>query len=256
MIIVSASMPRSASGYYYRLTEELLLAGGIPVSSTRSLRENLGMKLPVKYDRLEWWKLIQIAKVGLNNTFPIKTHHAPTATLKYFMAKGRFRATYIYRDPRDVIVSALELGKKLREKGNTERYFRIGPYRSFARFYTLEGAIRWVNWQLYPRWKKWTNCRNVLTTKYENLILDKLIELRRLADFLEIKVDDDQLKCIIKKYEPDSSGKIQGDFWRPGRGYLLNKGIIGRYKKELSQKEQELCWKHLKTCLTMMGYNE
>ena len=196
----------------------------------------------------------QLSETGCEFTFPVKTHASPSWYVKRQLKTQSFKATYIYRDPRDVIVSALEIGKKNRERGDAKRYFGIGLYRSFARFYTLEGVIRWVNWQLFPPWKKWMRCQDILVTKYEDLVLNTPDEIRRLGEYLGVLLSEKQVEEILSKYSTDDSGRIKNDFWRPGRGYLKNKGKIGRYKKILNEEKQHLCERKLHRCLTMMRY--
>ena len=174
--------------------------------------------------------------------------------MRHLLRNGGARATFIYRDPRDVLVSALELGKKLRDKGEAKRFFAIGPYRSFARFYTVDNAIRWINWQLLPRWRKWTSRPNVLVTKYEDLVTNKIDELSRLADFLQLEVRREDLVKILQKYEPDGSGRITDNHWRPGRGPLVNKGVMGRYLTCLTSEQKDKCSSRLEKCLKEMGY--
>jgi len=79
-------------------------------------------------------------------------------------------------------------------------------------------------------------------------------EIHRLAAYLEIALSEKQIEEILAKYTTDNTGKIKDDFWRPGGGYLKNKGKIGRYKEKLSDAEQALCNQRLHRCLSMMGY--
>ena len=257
MVIVSASMPRSASRYFYFLTNDLLQLAGYP--NVYSIREKYHTNLfrSVKwYDWVKWYDYRQVSKIaqaGGKDTFAIRTHKRPNTALRYFLKTGRFKATYIYRDPRDVILSTFEIGAKFRESGNTDRYFRIGPYKGFARFHTFKGTVSWFKMQIFPRWKKWIRMPNTLTTKYENLVTDPFLHLKKLAQFLEISVPDEGMREIIQKYEPDSTGK-RPEYRTGGGGKVFNRGIIGRYKTELSLEQQEFCSKHLHKCLEEMGY--
>ena len=254
MIIISASMPRSASLWYRNLTVDILKAGGHANPDMKTILDAMGRSVPRNVNQLGYRAMKQLCIHGGKYSFPVKTHASPSWHVKRQFENKTLKGTYIYRDPRDVIVSALELGQKNREHGDAKRYFLAGPYKSFARFYTLEGAIKWVNWQLFPRWKKWMGCKNILTTKYEDLVLNTANEIHRLAAYLEIALSEKQIEKILAKYTTDNTGKIKDDFWRPGRGYLKNKGKIGRYKEKLSDAEQALCNQRLHRCLSMMGY--
>jgi len=254
MIVVSASMPRSGSLWYYRLTQDVLTYAAIR-NYIRSvdLRGIWGQNIGGSLHRFDWGQLFQLEKATKDGLITVKTHKAPSHVLRYFIGRGKVKATYIYRDPRDVIISALERGNSMREKGEAKRYFGIGPYRTFARIKTLRGAILWVRWQLFPRWQKWQKCHNVLFVKYEDLVRDTSYQLKRLTDFFEIDLSDIQLEEIVKKYQPDGSDKLDC-YWRWGGGKMFNKGVIGRYKTVLSKKEQDLCLKCLEKILSTTGY--
>lgn len=248
-------MPRSASLFYINLTKDLLTAGGYQNPDFKTVRDNFDKGLPRNTGRLGVFKTIKLLRAGDKFTFPVKTHAPPNPLLKRKLNNNKIKATFVYRDPRDVIVSALELVKKLRENGSARRYFLIGPYRGFARLKNLSGAAAWVNYQLFPRWKKWVACNNILTTKYEeDLITDTYSQLERLSQYLEIKITDEQIVEILKKYEPTDSGRIKGDYWRENRGYLKNKGVIGRYRTKFSPSEQEFLNQRLGKCIELMGY--
>ena len=254
MLIVCASMPRSASLWYTHLMRDLYRASGVHETGITAHSERLGKRLPGA-GRLEPWQLFKLVRnLGEHNVCMIRTHCRLSLTLRHLLNNHSARATFVYRDPRDVIVSALELGRKMREKGEARRYFGIGPYQSFARFFTLEGAIRWVKWQLFPRWKTWAKCNDVLLTRYEDLVVDTISELERLAAFLNLPVGMRSLEGIVEAYAPDKSGRIDGDLWKKGRGPMRNKGIVGRYKTSLTLKQQDLCNTRLAKCLKEMGY--
>ena len=184
----------------------------------------------------------------------IKVHVRPSCLLKYYIKQGLAKATYIYRHPFDVMVSALELGQQMRTRGEARRYFLIGPYRSFARFYTISDVIFWVKHQLYPRWKKGTSCDNILITKYESLVMNTYDEIERLSSHLGVSLAPDEINELIKKYTPNKNGSLEGDKWKRGRGPIFNKGIINRYKDILTPKELLICENNLKEILIDMKY--
>ena len=192
-------------------------------------------------------RLDRIGRQG--NTFVVKTHRRPSPRLRRLLATGRFKATYIYRDLRDVIVAALEAGERFRATHKPRRLFLIGPYRfAFARLFTVEGAIRYARWRLVPRWEAWVRCPGVLITRYEDLLADTRGELRRLADFLQLDVTDEQMQDIAIKYQRD-----QGD-QAAKVASALNKGVAGRHLEVLSREQQELCRKRLGRYLKRMKY--
>ena len=134
------------------------------------------------------------------------------------------KITCIYRDPRDVVLSAMGHGKKI---------IAEGLKHTFASCQTLEGTISQVkNW--LKIFKPWLNIvsENILVVKYESLIANPLLELERLAEFLGIGFDCNRLQSIYDRYNPDKLDEDQKEYLH------FNRGIVGRYK-QLTKKEQK-----------------
>ena len=251
MIVISAGMQKAGTGWYFNMTNDLLVAAGH--RDAREVRDQYNLhsilvKKNVALSRLDRSTLKKLERVSQQEgrMFAVKTHRGPSASLRRLMEQGSFAATYIYRDVRDVIVSALERGKVMREKGLDRRYFGIGPYRSFGRLYTVEGATLWGRWQLIPRWRAWTKCNGVLVTRYEDLLANTFAEAKRLSEFLKLNLDEDSVWKVCEKY--DRNNAAQG-----GRLHF-NQGIIGRHHDQLSPRHQELCQRRLGPFLKQMGY--
>ena len=255
MIILSAGMQKYGTGWYWNMTNELLMAAGHP--DAREIREKyqLHSLLTTKncnVRRLDDQAIIELDRIRQQgHTFVVKTHRRPSKLVRKLMAEGRIRATYIYRDLRDVIVSALERGRVMRETGQLHgRHFYIGPQKSFAKYHTVRGAILWARFRLLPVWKAWANCDGVLMTRYEDLHADTQGQLRRLADYLDLDVSEKQIETIAAAYD---RSRIKADISRAGHLHL-NKGVTGRFKDVFSEEQQELCRRRLGRYLQMMGY--
>ncbi len=259
MIVLSAGMQKAGTAWYWNMTNELMMAAGYP--DAREIREKYRLhslltskncNVPVLRDRVVM-ALDRISADG--NTFVIKTHRGPSKLVRKLIAQGRFKATYIYRDLRDVIVSALDRGRVMRETGQFRgRHFYIGPQKSFAKYHTVRGAILWARLRLVPRWKAWARCDGVLMTRYEDLHADTHGQLRRLAEFLDLDVSDKQIEVIVAAHHRD---RVKTKIKTTGQQHLhFNKGVTGRFKEVLSQEQQELCRRRLGRYLQMMGYPE
>jgi hypothetical protein len=184
--------------------------------------------------------MIRLAMPHLRGeTFVIKTHNRPSQNVRRCMKLGMIRATYIYRDPRDVVLSALDHGAKIRQNGEQH---------TFGNLLSTEDSIRYVK-GLLTIWDEWMATGKTHCVRYEDLLSNPLEELCRLRDFLELRVGVEQLRRIVETYRGDqlSDEGVKGSLH-------FNQGISGRYKEVMSQSELGLCNQHFSSYLQRMGY--
>jgi hypothetical protein len=235
-------MQKSGSGWFFNLTNDLLVATGN--QDVRQIRERYHLHPFMKYYNCNIGRPI-LPKVAiltvihyLGNTFVVKTHSFPSPSLRYQISRKIVKATYIYRDPRDAVVSAYEHGKRLRSQGQIH---------SFATLKTLEEAIlRARNW--LKIWEAWNSQPNTLLVRYEDLLSQPENELRRLANFLNLTLAEDKRIKIISAYQPESNEDLAG------KGLHFNKGVIGRYRSVMTSHELKLCTEQFGDYLNLMGY--
>lgn len=252
MIVLSAGMQRAGTRWYYNLIKDVLAEAGHPTALQVREEYNLDfLNLPnCNLRRLKPQYLKRLKEVSEQNTlFVVKTHCRPSPLLMQYLDEGKMKATYIYRDLRDVILSGLERGEKIRANGEARRYYGIGPYRTFARLHTLEGSIIWAKWQLFSRWKAWMCCKGVLFIRYEDLIADTVGQLKRLTDYIEIDIPESKLREIVDSYQRDRA--IKGEIEKPR---FLEKGVVGRHKEVFTNEQQQMCIDRLGPALKQMGY--
>jgi len=240
-LILSAGMPRAGSGWFYNFTHDLMVASGF--QSARQIRKrfrlesiltevncNIGALTPHRL----FWVLIPVL---LGNRFVIKTHAGPTSIATFLIQRGVMKTMYIYRDPRDALLSAFEYGQRARQDS------REGV---FSRLTTIEDAILFME-EYVKISKAWLSCDAALHTRYEDFLLDYENEVKRIVRFLELDFDSEQINDVIKDYCPESM--------EPGqRGMHLVKGKIGRYKTNLTTEQKSLCLSLFRTYLEEMDY--
>jgi hypothetical protein len=175
--------------------------------------------------------------VFFGNTYAIKAHAKPTRLAMSLIRRNLIAPTYIYRDPRDALLSAYEYGKRKRERGQKG---------AFTHLTTIDAAIEFM--LDYVRISEaWLSCQNALHIRYENLLTNYDAEFMRLLDFLGIDGDNPKLQKIAETYRPE-----KGRDDRAGMHFV--KGIIGRYRQALTRSEQEKCRKVFAPYLERMGY--
>jgi hypothetical protein len=246
MIVLSAGMQKSGSGWYFNLTNDLLVAAGH--QDVRVLRGRFRLQRLMKHHNCNIGRPIlpRLAVLTslhlMGNTYVVKTHSRPTPSLQALISLGVARVAYIYRDPRDAAISAYDHGCRLRQEGETQ---------TFARLKTMESAIlnarNWVE-----TWEQWMACRGILTTRYEDLLTDPAGELQRLAHYLSIELSTEELQPIIARYQMNKSSESQDSNVR--RSLHFHKGVVGRFRDVLSADEIALCQEVFGDYLEKMGY--
>lgn len=234
-------MPRAGSGWYYNLTHDLVVAGGGRDARQVRRRYRLGRVLTevnCNIGALTPWRLaLVLAPSLLGETFAIKAHSAPTPAARRLMNRGWLKAAYIYRDPRDAMLSAYDYGRKALQKGRSNAFSHLVDYETAADF-MLEYLHIWQAWIEEP---------GVLHTRYEALRDDYALEAARLARFLNLDPDASEIAAVIERYRPKGAARDE-------RGMHFNKGKTGRFRQALSQEQQDQLADRFGGYLERMGY--
>ena len=183
MIVLSAGMPRAGSGWHYNLVHDLMASTGC--DDARDIRtkyhlENILTEVNCNIGVLSLRRLIMVTRPALiGHTFVIKVHSAPTVWARALLQGGIMRATYIYRDPRDAMLSAYEYGRRVLEKqGRPNAFSHLTDFQKTVDFFMeyVQGCERWMK------------TPGVLTARYEDLLQSYEIESARLMHFLGVEL--------------------------------------------------------------------
>ena len=241
MIILSVGMPRAGSGWYYNLTNDLMLANG--AQDAHQIRQryrlqgiltevncNIGALTPRRITAVMLPSL-------LGNTFVIKAHAALTPYARFMIQRELIRPSYIYRDPRDAMLSVMENGQRALQRGQPN---------AFSPFAEFEAALHFMVEYLHI-WESWMGCQQVLLVKYEDLLLDYETETGKLMEFLALDRNQLQIQALIEKYRPEKAQPDQ-------KGIHFSHGKIGRFRQKMSPEQQALMADRLGAYLVRMGY--
>ena len=241
MIVLSVGMPRAGSGWHYNIIHDLMEAAGY--DEAREIREqyklqNILTEVNVNVGVLSLRRLGMVMIPALmGKDFVLKAHAGPTIWSRTLAALGLLRIVYIYRDPRDAMLSAYEYGQRSIAKGRPNFFSRL---TNFAE--TLDFMADYV-----VIWKNWTNEKRILTARYEDLLMNYDAEMERLLTYLELDSADEKFKTVIEEYRP---GKAAAD----QQGLHFFKGKIGRYKEAYTSAEQTQMQERFGEALQDMGY--
>lgn len=244
MIVISAGMQKSGSAWYFNMTNELMVRAGLSDVHDVRDRYRLGWLMRHRNCNIGWMGPHKLLPLLLPHSrgheFVVKTHRGPTTTFRLLERRGVLRATYICRDPRDVVMSALDHGAKLRAEGRR--------WRNFARLRTFDHALVFVA-KLLRTWSAWADSDGVLLVRYEDLLADPTAELERLVAFLDLDVDADDVAEVSRRYRKDNVAR------REDAVHLhLNRGVAGRYAEVMTDAQIRQAEEAFGPMLTRMGY--
>ena len=147
------------------------------------------------------------------------------------------RPAYIYRDPRDALLSAYENGKRAREKGREN---------AFSHLVDFETALQFMQEYVYIS-EAWVGCMQALHTRYETLLEEYDAEAGQLAGFLELDIQQPEIRQALDKYRPEGAQPDQ-------KGLHFSKGKVGRFRYKLSEEQQAILARAFGPYLEKMGY--
>ena len=244
MIVLSAGMPKSGTAWYFNVTNDLLIAAGY--ADARIVRRKFHLHPILKHPGCylkgpTWLKPTLLIPHCCGYTFAVKTHESPTRKWRMLAAAGVLKPTYIYRDPRDVALSAFEHGQKLRQAGKTY---------SFAPLTTIEAAIYKTRAWL-EIWEAWKIYGQAFMTRYEALITNPLEVMQQMIDFFALPpISEQTLLSIAQSYEVKNLPNLESE----KGGLHFNQGKVGRFRQVMTPAQLDLCQKHLGDYIEEMGY--
>lgn len=188
MFVLSASASRSGSRWYFHLTNTVLKLAGKADSFVICEKYKLPFVNANAYlNEIQWYKLLCLSLIALaEDTFAVKTHSGPTRTLRLLSQVAQVKITYIYRDPRDRVLSALEQGARSRENGDN----------LFSSIHSLEDAIKHIK-SSYRILTQWQQLHSVFFVRYEDLVDDPVGVMFNTAQFLNLPIDKARVEQAI-----------------------------------------------------------
>lgn len=213
-LFISYGMTRSGSTLAFETEKAILENYGMPQDKIvyKGLENWIENYLPEKY-LSDIDSLKKINEKTLDNFVVFKTHGAANKKLINFIRKFKIPVTISVRDPKDIIISLLEISKKNRSINET----------GFINIISFKDALRNIEedlWRL-ETWKPLIEEGIAKVIPYEETIKDAEIIIQFLADLTsKPKLLISEIREITKK-----------------RFTQFNIGIAGRGQKSLNQIE-------------------
>ena len=240
MIYLSVGMPRAGSGWHYNLIHGLMQTTGCV--DARLIREKYRLQkilteVNCNIGVLSARRLWMTAVPSLTwNSFVIKAHAGPTSTSRLFQRLGLLRITYIYRDPRDAMLSAFDYGQRALQKGRPNAFSHLTDFDKSLAF-----IMEYVH-----IWERWMKQKDVLIARYEDLLMNYDGEVTRLLGFLNLEESKVEIRKVIDSFRPE---KGEGQ-----QGLHFFKGKIGRFRDAYTADQQAVLTQAMGAYLQRMRY--
>jgi aryl sulfotransferase len=182
----------------------------------------------------------------------LKTH-LPVDALVF---SPRAKYLYIGRDARDVVWSFHNHHVNANDvwySALNDTPGRVGPPIERPPPDVRQYWREWLARDGYPFWSFWDNVRtwwevrtlpNVLFVHFTQLKRDMPGQMRRIAAFLDVPVDEERWPKIVEycsfdwmKSHATKSVPLGGAFWDAGAQVFINRGVNGRWRDMLTSEE-------------------
>ena len=242
--IIIATYAKSGTTWMQQIVAQLLFHGD-PDIAVAEMSPWVDLRVPPKDVKLP------LLEAQTHRRF-MKTH-LPVDAIR-FSPKAKY--LYIARDGRDVVWSMYNHHANANQTwydalNNTPG--RVGPPIEPPPSDIKQYWREWLDRDGYPFWPFWENVRswwavrdlpNVKLVHFSDLKRDMAREIRGIAAFLDIAIDESRWDAILKhcsfewmKKNATKSVPLGGAFWDAGADVFINKGVNGRWNDTLSPEE-------------------
>ena len=242
--IVIATYGKAGTTWTQQIVAQLLFNGD-PDLAVAEMSPWLDLRVPPKAVKLP---MIE----GQTHRRFMKTH-LPVDALKF---SPRAKYLYIGRDGRDVLWSMYNHHANANHiwyEALNDTPGRVGPPIQPPPADIRQYWHDWLNNDGHPFWSFWENVRswwqirhlpNVQFVHFANLKRDMPGEMRRIAAFLQIPIDESRWDRIVEycsfdwmKKNATKSVPLGGVCWDGGAEVFINKGVNGRWRDTLTEAE-------------------
>jgi aryl sulfotransferase len=242
--IVIGTYAKAGTTWMQQMIAQMMF-GGDPDLAVAEMSPWMDLRVPPKQ--------VKLPEVEAQTHRRFMKTHLPVDAL-VFSPKARY--VYIGRDARDVVWSMYNHHSNANEVwygALNDTPGRVGPPIELPPEDVRDYWRAWFDGDGYPFWSFWENLRtwweirdlpNVHLVHFADMKRDMPGQMRGVADFLDIEIDESRWDTIVEycsfdwmKANATKSVPLGGAFWDAGAEVFINKGINGRWTASLSEDE-------------------
>ena len=242
--IIIATYGKAGTSWTQQMIGQMMF-GGDPELAVAEMSPWLDLRVPPKQ--------VKLPEVEAQTHRRFMKTHLPVDAL-VFSPQAKY--IYIGRDGRDVVWSLYNHHANANDLwydalNNTPG--RVGPPIERPPEDILQYWQDWMDRDGFPFWSFWENVRswwairdlpNVMMIHFTDLKRDMPGEMRKIAAFLDIEIDETRWDTIVEyctfdwmKANATKSVPLGGAFWDAGAEVFINKGVNGRWKDTLTAED-------------------
>ncbi len=244
--VIVASYAKAGTTWTQQIVAQLLL-GPDPGLEVAEFSPWLDLRVPPKEVKLPMVEAQSHRRV-------LKTH----LPLDALVFSPRAKYLYVARDGRDVVWSMYNHhanANALWYEALNDTPGRVGPpiepppadvRQYFRGWLERDGHPFWPFWENVRTWWEFRDLPNVLFVHFADLKRDMPGQMRRIAGFLDVTVDEARWEETIEycsfgwmKEHASKSVPLGGAFWDGGARVFINKGTNGRWAETLTAEDVE-----------------
>jgi aryl sulfotransferase len=242
--IVIASYAKSGTTWMQQIIAQMLFSGE-PDLQVAEMSPWMDLRVPPKEVKLKE------VEAQAHRRF-MKTH-LPVDALVY---SPTAKYLYIGRDARDIVWSLHNHHRNanaLWYEALNDTPGRVGPPIEPPPEDVVQYWADWFEGDGYPFWSFWENVRswweirdlpNLMLLHFSDLRRDMPGQMRRIAEFLGIPIDESRWDRIVEyctfdwmKANAVKSVPLGGAFWDAGAQVFIHRGVNGRWSEHLSEEQ-------------------
>ncbi|XP_019614551.1 PREDICTED: sulfotransferase family cytosolic 1B member 1-like [Branchiostoma belcheri] len=166
------------------------------------------------------------------------TTHLPRQFVPPGLSKpaGKVKVLVVMRNPKDTAVSSYHFVNKTHQQSGSKAPLK---WDSFSQEF-LQGKAGWGSYfDHLSGWWQMHNDPHFLFIKYEDMKKDLRAAVKKVANFLEVSLDEDTLQDVVNDCTFGSMKANMAKSQHAGKKVLARKGVVGDWKQHFTLEQSD-----------------